>query len=120
MTAQTADRVFPEIGGGVGLGGAREFLDLGELGRLLGRIVGGRGRRPELARRVQHPGLPHCHLWQDRIGPAPFARSRRHIAGPFDIGAIGFAAVDNEGGDLASKLETGADIAGILHAGEKA
>jgi len=94
--------------------GAREVLDLGQLGGFLRRIISRRRRGSELARLVQDPSLPHRHLRQDRVGAVPFAWACRDAPGPFHIGAVGLAALDDDGGDLTPELETGADIARIL------
>src|SRR5262245_43435006 len=61
VSAQAASGILPEIGGSVRFGRALEGLQLSKLGGFLGRIVRNGRRRPELARRGQHPGLPCRH-----------------------------------------------------------
>src|SRR6202048_5235343 len=115
MGAQPTDGILPEISRRIAFGRALEILQFGKLYSFLGRIVRNWRRGPELAGRGQYPCLPHRHLRQDRIGPVPFARSSRNAAGPFDLGTIGFAALDTTPGDLASELETGTNITRILN-----
>src|SRR5215468_7137792 len=115
MGARTTGGVFPEISRSIGFRRALEILQLGKLCGLLGRIVRNWRRRSELTWRGQDPRLPRRHLRQDRIGPIPFARSCRHAAGPFDIGTVGFTALDDACGDLPSELEPDADVTWILN-----
>src|SRR5438105_15790019 len=65
---RAARRVFgPEEELGKGVRVARVALDLGQLGRALGRAESRRCAGPKLAAGFQYPGLPAAHRWQERV-----------------------------------------------------
>src|SRR5829696_4908633 len=109
--ASAACAPFPEPGRTQHGGRSLDRFKLLDLRLHLRRVIGRWRRWPQRIGGRQNPGFPGADRHRGRISPAPHALSGGNRAGPFHVGAVGFAAGNHPRANVVAQGETSFDVA---------